>query len=304
MPTEELTEETTTDEINEYVDNLLAEVEQEREPKGDAQIISETAAPANEPKPKKEPKETPVVEDKSDDETPAEESTSPEWLDDDMKAEIAAYGIEESDIAGFANREDVERVLNLLDSRFKEGEKTKEPGDEKAKESVKEVQEGQIKLDPDVYDEEIVKVSEVVNALRSEIDDLKARYAEEDARATEERFDRVIDGLAATDIFGKTGSESKKELERRNAIMEDVMDRLNGIERRTGNRPELTEAMVRRSARGIFADEFDKKLLKHQTRRISKQSNGRQGGGATRPSDPREDPRDAADALYKELSQA
>ena len=86
--------------------------------------------------------------------------------------------------------------------------------------------------------------------------------------------------------------------------MEDVMDKLDSIERRTGRRPTLTEAMVRRSAKGIFADEFDKKLLKNQTRRISKQSNGRQGGGATRPSDPREDPRDAADALYKELSQA
>jgi hypothetical protein len=54
----------------------------------------------------------------------------------------------------------------------------------------------------------------------------------------------------------------------------------------------------------VFAEDLGKKDLKNRTRKISRQSNGRQGGGATRPQDPREDPRDEADRLYKELAGA
>jgi hypothetical protein len=306
MPIEELTEESTTEEITAAVDEIVAQVEEERavkEPKPDAQIISETAAPANEPEPKKEPKEPAVAEDKSGDEKPAEKS--PDWMDDDTKAEIAAYGLDEADIADFTSREDVDRVLNLLDTRFK-AEETKEPDDDGSEESEKkpEVREGQYKvsLDPEVYDDEIIgEFDRMRDYYESRLDAIEERYALEEAVATEERFDNIVDSLNATDIFGKTGSESKKELERRTQVMEDVMDKLNGIERRTGQRPELTEAMVRRAARGLFADEFDKKLIKNHTRKISRQSNGRQGGGVTRPTDPREDPRDEFDRLYKEL---
>jgi len=68
-----------------------------------------------------------------------------------------------------------------------------------------------------------------------------------------------------------------------------------------GRPAELNESLVGRVARMVFAEDLGKKDLKNRTRKISKQSNARQGGGATRPSDPREDPRDEAERLYKEL---
>jgi hypothetical protein len=66
----------------------------------------------------------------------------------------------------------------------------------------------------------------------------------------------------------------------------------------------MNELLVNRVARMVFANELGKKELKQRTRKISKQSNGRQGGGATRPQDPREDPRDYFDRLYREKERA
>jgi hypothetical protein len=54
----------------------------------------------------------------------------------------------------------------------------------------------------------------------------------------------------------------------------------------------------------VFSDEFDKQKLKSRTRKITQQSNGRQGGGATRPTDAPETVRDEMRRLYKELESA
>jgi hypothetical protein len=68
-----------------------------------------------------------------------------------------------------------------------------------------------------------------------------------------------------------------------------------------GRPTDLSELLVGRVARMVFAEDLSKKELKNHTRKITRQSNSRQGGGATRPQDPREDPRDEADRLYKEM---
>src|SRR5688572_2713318 len=116
MALEELTEQSTKEEINEYVEQVVEEVAAERAgegkptEKGDAQITAEHAD--NEHK-------TPVAEKKSDDKVvkPAKQEveTAHEWLDDDLKAEVAAYGIEESEIADFTSREELDRALRLFD---------------------------------------------------------------------------------------------------------------------------------------------------------------------------------------------
>jgi hypothetical protein len=54
----------------------------------------------------------------------------------------------------------------------------------------------------------------------------------------------------------------------------------------------------------VFGDELSKKLLKKQTSKITKQSQLRQGGSPTKPIPPRDDPREEADRLYKELSKS
>jgi hypothetical protein len=71
-----------------------------------------------------------------------------------------------------------------------------------------------------------------------------------------------------------------------------------------GRPTELNELLVNRVARMVFAGELGKKDLKQRTRKISRQSNGRQGGGATRPQDPSEDPRDQFDRIYREMERA
>ena len=62
-------------------------------------------------------------------------------------------------------------------------------------------------------------------------------------------------------------------------------------------------ALVQRVARGLFPDEYDKKLLKNHTRKISRQADKRQGGGATRSTDPPQGLREEMRELYKELDQ-
>ena len=105
------------------------------------------------------------------------------------------------------------------------------------------------------------------------------------------------------DLFGKTDKETTKEKDRRDDLFVEVETYLLG--RKALGRPaELTEELMKRISRSIFSEEIGKKELKNRTRKISRQSNGRQGGGATRPQDPRDDPRDAADRLYKEMDGA
>ena len=76
-----------------------------------------------------------------------------------------------------------------------------------------------------------------------------------------------------------------------------------GLER-LGRPTEMNESLVNRVARMVFAEDLAKKDLKQRTRKITRQSNARQGGGVTKPQDPREDPRAEFDRLYRELERA
>src|SRR5512139_821721 len=101
MAEAEITEQSTADDVKEYAEQVVQDVVAERagEQKGDAQITAEHANNDDQT-----PK-TPVA--KSDETEEAGESKS--WLDDDAKAEAAAYGIEESELDDFASREELDR---------------------------------------------------------------------------------------------------------------------------------------------------------------------------------------------------
>lgn len=308
---EELTEESTTEQVNEYVEQVVEEVKAERagtEKKSDAQITAEHSQPA---------KETPLAEKKSGDvEEPArKEPSSAKWLDDDLKAEMSAYGIQESELADFANREELDRALRLFDkSALEAGKKAiqEETGRNEKGQFLKKEQEPEkqaekksgrheIALSKDVYDEEIVAE---FTRLRDHYEDrlaaLESRFMEADAQAEEHRFDTAIDKLDMPKLFGATGSETPDELKKRSEVLSQARVLQAGF--RTFGREVSIDKLVGRAAAMVFASEFDKQKLKNHTRKISRQSNTRQGGGATRPQDPREDPRDEADRLYKELS--
>ena len=243
-----------------------------------------------------------------------------------MKAEVAAYGIEESELADFASREELERALRLFDkSALEAGRKALAESEGKEKKPEPEEATGRVRgedgkflpkegkpkegryevtLDKELYDEGLIgELEKIRDHYDSRLELLESRFHEADAEAEERRFDGLVDSLGHADLFGKTGSESPKELQRRQDLIVAVKAQQIGLER-LGRPTELNESLVSRVARMVFAEDLAKKDLKQRTRKISKQSNGRQGGGVTRPQDPREDPRAEADRLYRELERA
>lgn len=323
MATAELTEKSTTEEANEHVEQIAKEVEAERaeEEKDDARITSEHAD--------NEHKETPAEADSGseDDTAPKGEETgdsevkAEDWLDDDLKAEVAAYGIEEPELADFTSREELERALKLFDkSALEAGRKALAEaggkGDGQAREektgrfekkeepkadSPKRDGQYEVALNTDTYDEEIVgEFTRMRDHYDSRMEAMESRFAEADAVARERHFDSLVDSLGHADLFGKTDKETPKQKGRREDLFVEAETYLAG--RATLGRPaELSDTVLSRVARSLFADELGKKELKSRTRKVSKQSDGRQGGGVTRPRDPREDPRDEFGRLYDEL---
>jgi len=339
MSTAELNDQSTPEEVSAYAEQVVKEVEEERagEQKSDAQITSEQAGkPAHDETPADVPSGSDDTAPEGDDTAEAEvqgDETGDEeksWLDDDLKAEATAFGISESELADFANREELERALRLFDkSALEAGRKalaeTVDEGDkaparnekgqfakkDEPKADQPEKREGQYEFKTDIYDEDLegdlkglrdhydARIAEMEERLLAS----ESRFAEQEAVAKQQHFDNLVDSLGHPDLFGKTDKETSKEKDRRQDLFVEVETYLRGREV-LGRPAELNETVVNRIARSLFADELGKKELKKRTRKISRQSNGRQGGGATRPQDPREDPRDEADRLYRELERA
>ena len=333
MALEELTAESTKEEISDYVEQVAEDVEAERageQEKGDARITSEHADNEHKeiPAEEKTGSKAAASKDKGEDD-PGEKKSAAKWLDDDLKAEVAAYGIEESELADFASREELDRALRLFDkSAMEAGKKAlAEQGDaekagapprnekgefvkqEKQPEKKPEKPEGkvggyEVALSKDVYDEEIVsEFTRMRDHYESRLEALESRFAESDARAEQNHFDSLVDSLGHDDLFGKTDKEDPKQLQRRQELNTAVKAWMLGLAH-LGRPANLSSEMVARVARMAFPEELAKRDIKNHTRKISRQSNGRQGGGATRPQEPREDPRDAAERLYKELERA
>jgi hypothetical protein len=335
MALSELTDatlDTSSDDIKQYAETVIQEIAQERkgepEPKSDAQITSEQAGTQQ---PSAKTKETPAEKKSSSKSAPdeSEESgddvaVSPEWMTDDAKAEAAAYGIDESELFDFASREELDRALRLFDKTaleagrkaMAEGEgdttrnekgqfvKKEEPKAALPKEETRQDGRYQVSLDKDEYDEGIIgEFTRMRDHYESRLEALESYFAEASASAEEQRFDSFVDSLGHTDLFGTTGKESEKELERRRDLNVAVKAQLIGLEK-LGRPAEMSQQLIARVANMAFGEELGKKLLKQQTRKISRQSDGRQGGSPTKPLPPSDNPRDEADRLYRELSKS
>lgn len=321
MTTAELNEQSTTEEVQDYAEQVVKEVEADRagEPKSDAQqAVSPSVSEHtdNEDTTVSRDEETPA----SDGETTGEDQQPDSWLDDDLKAEVSAYGIEESELADFTSREEVERALRLFDKQAlaagREALATEEAPEEKGptrnekgqfvkqeSEKSEEAADGrfELKLDPETYDEELVgELTRMRDHYDSRVEALEERFHQAEAMAEEQHFDMLVDSLGHADLFGDTGKESKQQFERRQELLVALKAQQIGLQK-LGRPVVFDKTLVNRVARMVFAEDLGKKELKSKTRKISKQSNGRQGGGATRASDPREDPRDEAERLYKEM---
>lgn len=319
----EVTSETTSEEIAAYADSVAQEMASERqgETKTDAQIINEIAS-IEESAENNASSESAEVETQS--EKSSNKSSPPKWMNDDVKAEVAAYGISELDLSDFASREELDRALRLLDktaleagrkatvesetsnARDKDGKFVKK---EEAKPSVSEEEAPksgryELSISKDEYDDGLVdELTKMRDHYESRISQLESHFAQVSASEEENRFDSYVDSLGHPDLFGKTGSESQQELERRNDLHVAVKAQLLGLER-LGRPAELNDKLIERVANMVFANELSKKQLKQQTQKISRQSNGRMGGSPVKPIPPSNHPRDEADRIYKELERA
>lgn len=320
----ELNENMTTEEIVAYADTIAKEVAAERqgERKSDAAIVADTAS-VNKTSAENNSGSKAVPEEDQD-EGSGESQSSPKWVDDKVKAEVAAYGIDEFDLSDFASREELDKALKLLDKKaFEAGRKAiadedagqtrnekgqfakkEESWDEEQEPPEKSGDRYEVSLSKEIYDDEIVdEFTRLRDHYESRLRRLESRFADANARAEDQQFDTYVDSLDYSELFGKTGSESSKELERRKELHVAVRAQLIGLER-LGRPAELTDQLVSRVANMVFADEMTKKRLKQHTQKISRQSQLRQGGSPTKPLPPGEDPREQFDRLYNEMQRS
>lgn len=314
----DLNENMTSEEISAYAETVAKEVEQERKgDRSDAEVVVNTTDPNETPAETKSGNEPVETESQGDD--TSSESEAPDWLSDEVKAEAEAYGISESELSDFANREELNRALRLFDkSALEAGRKAMaDSGDDQvrnekgqfAKKEPEEQQEAtpadgryEIGLDAELFDEDIInEFTRMRDHYESRLQTLESYFSEASASAEEQRFDSLVDSMGHSDLFGSTGKESPKELERRRDLHVAVKAQMIGLEQ-LGRPAELNDQLVSRVANMVFADELGKKRLKERTKKVTKQSQSRLGGSATKPSPPREDPRDEADRLYRELA--
>ena len=310
--TTELTAESTHEDITSAVEAIIKD-RQGDETKGDAQRIAEERD--------KPVGDTSAESDAGSDETASDgeetgTETPAEWLDDDLKAEIATYGINEKELSDFTSREEVERALRFFDKSaleagrkaLAEGDGEKPTRDEHGKfakkdEPAEETKDGkyEIGLDKDIYDEDLVnELTHMRDHYESRLGALETRLAEQDAKADEQLFDTLVDASGHADLFGVTGKENSKQLQRRQDLHVAVKAQQIGL-KVMGRSVDLDQSLVHRVARMVFAEDIGKKELKARTRKLSQQSSQRMGGGATRPSGPAETLRDELRHLYKEL---
>ena len=315
----ELTDDATHEDIQDYVDDVVADVENDRasEETTDSQkvasddVVTDTSA------------ETDSGSEAAESRPGKGEKTGKDrsWIDDDLKAEASAYGIDEAELADFTSREEFDRATRLFDTKALEAGRESMSEEDEDEDAVDDPYEDEdeagrhdrspshsdgayeVSLDKDIYDEDLVdEFTRMRDHYESRMSALESHFQSANAVMEEQRFDAAIEELGHSSLFGKTGSENGKQLQRRVAVHEAMVAQLNNLGDRA--REGDYDYWVGVMARGLFADDFTKRELKNRTRKISKQANGRQGGGATRPTDPPETVRDEMRQLYAELNDA
>ena len=313
MATDTLETAETHEDVQKVVDKIVEERkgEPEESDKSDSKAIAE-----------ERDKPTTTVEDKSgseedtvsddDDSGDSDESDGQDWLDDDLKADAAAYGIDEKELADFTSREELERTLRILDKSVLEaGRKAEKDGtpakDEKSSKEENSEEEDtkdgyKVGLDEAVFDEELVsELAKMRDHYDNRFSALEAKLQAQVEEAKEEvEFDGLIDAMGHADLLGKSGKENTAELKRRSELFDAVKAHRIGM-KALGREVDLDEALVSRVARMVFAEELGKKDLKKRTRKLSKQSDGRMGGGAEKAHETTESLRDTMRRRYKEL---
>lgn len=330
MPLDDLrkaTPETTTDDIKQYASEIIKEVAQERqsERKSDAEIIARSSPPTKQPAEQISSSDK-VVPDLSNSSAKAESQgdsgdspKNPEWLDSELLSEASALGISEAELSDFSSREEFERAVRLLDkaalesgrkamsegsdgpARNEKGQFVKKEGPDESKELAPPSDRYEVSLSTEKWEDDIVnEFSRMRDYYETRLQSLESQFMAEMLRAEEDRFDKFVDTLGHTELFGTTGKESDRELERRKDLLVAVRAHIIGLNA-LGRPAKFDGRLIGRVANMVFSEELGKKLIKQQTAKVSRQNQLRQGGSPIKPLPPSEDPREAFDRLYREL---
>lgn len=317
MAFEDLNEDSTSEDIEAAVDQIIADrtanesvdTEETAEDASDAELVGNDEVTTERDTAGEEQKKPARASEKT-----GKAKPDTDWREE-AAAEASAYGFSDEDIAEFQSREEFDRAMKLFNRQMdaERQQMSEDNGEERSEQPSRQPSRNddarddghyQIGLSRDIYDDEIVdEFQKMRDHYESRIAAIEERFHTADTLATEERFDRAVDEIGFTQLFGKTGEETETELARRKQVYDQV-EVEKEVLARLGRTPGDLNALVNRVARSLFPEEYDKKLLKNHTRRISRQSNGRQGGGVTRPTDPPQSLKEEMRQLYKELEQA
>jgi hypothetical protein len=277
-------------------------------------------------------KESAAAKDDDGEDSAEEEEAGQDWLDDDLRAEVSAMGIEGELLSEFSSREELDKALKLLDlAAMKAGRAAVEPrGDEepadKGKTGRKHRADGtfapadeekqadpkpgdfKLDLDPEEYGEGLVTqvkalhdhFASKLNAAEERAARLEQAWQSQQTLVFEERFDSVVESLGHSDLFGETGKETPAQMANRQKLMGEYLPYEIGL-RAQGRNPVLGRSLVDRVCRMAFADHLSKKERKALTKKISKQSALKGGDAGGKGPETPESRKERFRRMYKEM---
>jgi hypothetical protein len=172
----ELNESMTSEDIAAYADAVAKEVAAERQGDGGHEHNQDSGQEPDASEQAEVKSGSKAAASDAQGEDTGEESSTPDWVSDELKAEVAAYGIDDSDLQEFSSREELDKFVRLLDKKSLEaGRKALAESDqgsarnEKGQFKKQEPEQGEkpssssndddryeISLSKDLYDDEIV----------------------------------------------------------------------------------------------------------------------------------------------------
>jgi len=245
------------------------------------------------------------------------EPGSADWLDDDAREIATAMGLNEEDLSEFGSREELDRVLRLMNRNAFDAGKAGDESDRQAAAEAKrkeqaayQQQQDQRKQqdrqaqdqpdDPfadlakfklgDEFDQEAAKpLNDFVEAagaeirgLRSEVAQLKEERAHEAAAHIRTQALESLHSLGHTELFGKPGDRPTKEQAANIAKAIDAHLIQAEILIATDREVAPTPAFLKFAVGMEFEDELKKYQQKQLTQKLRKQSSRRTGGSAAR----------------------
>jgi hypothetical protein len=241
------------------------------------------------------------------------EGSESDWLDAETRDFATTMGLTEEDLATLSSREDLDRVVRIIDRKAFEtgrqllagdgqggGAERKEPPEKKEPPAARKETPGEtgdlladlakFKLAED-FDEAAAKpinafveaASTEIRNLRNEIAGFKQEREQEAAADVQRRALDSLHSLGHKELFGESGKPPTKEQAANIAkAIEEHYVHANGLFA-MGRQAAPTPAFLRAAVRRAFGDQIFKQEQQQRIEKLKKQSQKRTGGGASKP---------------------